>query len=375
MPWKVRSLMSERLKFCKLAEQGLSITALCKYFEISRQTGYKWLRRYKSGGLAALEDKSRRPHTVRNKTSSATVQAIVEVRKKYAYWGARKLSAILRRERPDIVVPSLSTINRILRDEGLLKRREASVDLSTGSFERTVANELWQMDLKGPIQLQDGSTAYLSGLIDDYSRYVLDIRALPTRHASGVIASWLSAVKTYGLPKSVLTDHGVQFRAVDEQTSAFSILLLACGVGHTQGRVKHPQTQGKIERTWRTINTECLRGKQFGSLHRLQSQLDTWRDHYNHYRPHQSLGDAVPASRYVKSERPYIEPDRYQRIGERDSEYRMVNGRGRFSLGGKRYLAGWGLSGWIVEIRPIGSGIWRVYFRGHFIREIALTNV
>lgn len=123
-------------------------------------------------------------------------------------------------------------------------------------------------------------------------------------------------------------------RMVDEASSAFRVHLWACGVRHTQGRIAHPQTQGKIERFWRTLNTEVLRCHGYDDLTSWQSCFEEWRYIYNHIRPHQELGDEPPVSRYRSSERIYAEPDRRERIGESGSQYRCVTTRGQISLGG-----------------------------------------
>ena len=64
MPWQTPSLMSQRYEFVLLASvAGANIRELCRRFGISAKTGYKWLGRYRSGGQAALADRSRRPRT------------------------------------------------------------------------------------------------------------------------------------------------------------------------------------------------------------------------------------------------------------------------------------------------------------------------
>src|SRR6266581_483163 len=64
MPWRETSAMDERLRFVQdVHRPGWSIAELCRRYEVSRKTGYKWLRAYARDGPAALADGSHRPHT------------------------------------------------------------------------------------------------------------------------------------------------------------------------------------------------------------------------------------------------------------------------------------------------------------------------
>ena len=182
------------------------------------------------------------------------------------------------------------------------------------------------------------------------------------------------AVGRFGLPRQTLTDHGAQFRMEDHATSAFRTYLWACGVQHTQGRVAHPQTQGKIERFWSTFQTELtprLKQAKPETWERLTKQ---WLIQYNTLRPHESLDDMTPASRYRLSERTYVEPDRRDRIGRPESIYRRVSPCGTISLGGQRLMIGRGLAYWTVEARPLGNGCWHIYYRNHFLRGFLLSK-
>lgn len=376
MPWRVSSIMSQRIEFCILAsETGANISVLCKAFGISRQTGYKWLKRFNDHGMDGLRDRSRRPHCSPLRADASVEAAVIALRHKYPFWGPRKLHRLLRDKLSAAQLPSIATIARILKRNGLIDVPEAPpVWPAVGRFERPCPNDLWQMDLKGPLRLPDGCKIYPVGVLDDHSRYLVGLRMIADATEGSVLDCWIAAASDYGLPAATLTDHGAQFRMVDEESSAFRVHLWACGVRHTQGRIAHPQTQGKIERFWRTLNTEVLRCHSYGDLTSWQSCFEEWRYVYNHIRPHQELGDEPPVSRYRSSERTYAEPDRRERIGKSGSQYRCVTTRGQISLGGKRFNIGRGYAGWTVEARPLGDGCWHIYFRDKFVRELILTK-
>jgi len=376
MAWKVESIMSQRHEFCKLAcEPGSNISALCQQFQITRRTGYKWLRRYREEGADGLWDRSHRPHLSPDRTDAAVEAQVVALRLNYPYWGPRKLHRLMKDRLAKDQLPAIATVARILKRNGLIETPAPKlVWPAVGRFEHPYPNDLWQMDLKAPIRLPDRQKIYPVGLLDDHSRYLLGLWMMPDCRDDGIIKCWLDASCQHGFPKRTLTDHGVQFRGEDNATSAFRTMLWACGVAHTQGRVAHPQTQGKIERFWKTLKTEVLTRYEYKDRASWQKCFDEWRNQYNHIRPHQELGDEPPASRYQFSERPFVAPDRRQQVGFPNSIYRSVNSRGYISLGGYLTMVGRGLTGWTVEVRPLGTGCWHVYFRHHFMREILLTK-
>ncbi len=81
MPWKERSVVQERQSFIMAwMAEGISVTELCKTFGISWTLGYIYIRRYLNDGLQGLEELSRAPRRVWNKTS-ASVEKIVDIRK------------------------------------------------------------------------------------------------------------------------------------------------------------------------------------------------------------------------------------------------------------------------------------------------------
>lgn len=376
MPWRVDTLQSIRQSFCeRVLSSGESVSSICRSFGISRKTGYKWLRRHRIAGAAGLSDRRRKPHHSPNR-SSAVVEALVKgVKEEHPYWGPRKIHWLLYQDNPDAERVAISTVGRILARHGMVTPREEPVEHPTVSrFERSEPNELWQMDLKMAMRLPDGTRRYVVGILDDHSRYVLGLWWLPDISDSSVLACWIDAARRCGLPSQTLTDHGAQFRMEDHTTSAFRVYLWACGVQHIQGRIRHPQTQGKIERFWGTFQRELTPQLKLVDSSQWAEMTKRWLRQYNTGRPHESLGDRPPVSRFRNSDRNYEEPDRNATIGQDGSLYRRVSPDGRINLGGQRLMIGRGLAQWIVEVRSMGNGCWHVYFRHHFIREFILTK-
>ena len=99
-----------------------TMTALCADYQISRKTGYKWLERHATSGLAGLHDRSSRPHHSPAATDAAVVAALVAVRQRHPRWGAKKLLAVARRQDRDAAWPSQSTVCDLLKARGLVVR-------------------------------------------------------------------------------------------------------------------------------------------------------------------------------------------------------------------------------------------------------------
>src|SRR5580658_1578144 len=117
MPWNTPSTMSLRFEFVSLAQhENANVSELCRRFGISRETGYKWLGRYREAGREGLEDRSRRPQHSPQRTGETIRKRLLELRMEHPAWGPRKL----RRRLEDLGVkglPAPSAIARLLRRE------------------------------------------------------------------------------------------------------------------------------------------------------------------------------------------------------------------------------------------------------------------
>src|SRR5215475_14343217 len=125
MPWRERRKMSLKIDFVERATKpGVRMSVLCRQFGISRETGYKWLNRLKRDGYAGLDEQSRRPRSSPLATAEEIVLAILRAREAHPRWGQEKLHQLLRRSFAG-ATPSESTIARILRRFGQVRRRRA----------------------------------------------------------------------------------------------------------------------------------------------------------------------------------------------------------------------------------------------------------
>ena len=121
MPWTENSIFEARRNFVLLALSPKSnIRRLCRQFNISPNTGYQTLARYRAEGENGLRDRSRAPHRRPSRSSKATEQAVLSVRADHPRWGGRKIASHLKFLRA-AVVPAPSTITAILARNGRLK--------------------------------------------------------------------------------------------------------------------------------------------------------------------------------------------------------------------------------------------------------------
>ena len=292
-----------RREFVLAAEGCNNFSALCREFEITRKTGKKWCERYKND--QSLSDQSRRPHTVANKTPPDIESLIVTERINNPGWGAKTIRKVLANE-GHTGLPCDKTVNNILNRYGLISEEESLKHQPFTRFEKDHCNEMWQTDFKGEFRTADNQYCYPLDILDDHSRYLIKISAYPyTKNV--VISTFKAAFEEYGMPDAILSDNGAQFAGFKHGYTQFEKWLMDHDVLPIHGRIKHPQTQGKIERFHRTMKSELLNHHTFANCEEANAALNEWRIKYNEVRPHQALGMKCPVEVYHPSSRKYTD--------------------------------------------------------------------
>lgn len=375
MPWKEETTMSMKARFVAMAlQKTVSITELCREFNISRECGYKWLRRYQKMGEDGLKEKSRRPHSSPSKTPILTETMILEVRKRHHAWGARKIHAYLR-QHGFTDLPDPSTITRILHRHGKITEEESQKRKAFIRFEHALPNQLWQMDFKGHFAMTNGRCNPLT-ILDDCSRYSLALKACENQKEVVVRAILIEVFREYGLPEKITADNGSPWgngRATHGYTN-LEVWMIRLGIDITHSRPFHPQTQGKDERFHRTLKEELLKGREFTDLEDAQRHFDQWRKCYNEKRPHEAIGMLPPMAKYIPSIRPY--PERLPGIEyDSGSIVRKVQKTGEISYGGDRYFISESMREMYVKLLETErKGIIAVYLCTKKVKEIDLIN-
>lgn len=303
MPWECRTVEDQRKEFAQAAMCCSNFSALCREFGIDRHTGYKWKERYQAN--QPLIDRSRRPHTTPNRTPEEVERLVLAVRANNPGWGARTIRNVLLREGHKNI-PCAKTVNNILNRYGCISPEESLKHQPFTRFEKELCNQMWQADFKGEFRMADDHYCYPLDIIDDHSRFALKVTPRLST-ANVVIPVFTEAFREYGLPNSVLSDNGAQFAGFKKGYTQFERWLMDLDILPIHGRIKHPQTQGKIERFHRTMKHELLNHTSIADIEDAVRKLDTWRDKYNNVRPHEALGMKTPAEVYEPSKRQYIE--------------------------------------------------------------------
>jgi transposase InsO family protein len=273
-----------------------NVSATCRYFGITRQAFYKWLRRYEEHGLEGLRERSRRPHTSPSATKTEIVGKIIYLREHY-HFGPHKISMYLKRYHDVQISPS--GVWRIL------KRLEMSRLPASQRYKRHV--ERWkryekplpghriQIDVKFIAPIRRSRTKhYQFTAIDDCTR-IRVLRIYDRLNQQSAIRFLDYVLEKLPFKAEVIqTDNGAEFG------SQFHYHVLDRGIGHVYIKPATPRLNGKVERSHRIDAEEFYRmlgGVVIDDTELFNDKLQEWEDFYNFNRPHGALGGQTPYER------------------------------------------------------------------------------
>lgn len=250
MALKAVSMAELRLEVLLAAERnGESVSEVCRRYGISRQTYYRYRRRFLGG--EELGDRSRRPQRSPGQIDVELEEMICRMRRAHPRWGARRIRAELGRV--GVAAPAISTIHQVLRRNHLVADQPPRKPKALRRFERDISNELWQIDAT-EVVLVDQTKSYVFDLLDDHSRYLLAAIVAPGPTGEAAWDCFEDAASRYGLPTQVLSDNGLCFTGrLHGMQVDFERSLSELGVQLINARPYHPQTVGKLERFHRTL--------------------------------------------------------------------------------------------------------------------------
>ena len=285
-----KSVVEGRLSLCEAAaEHGLS-----------RQTAAKWVGRYRELGVAGLEDRSSRPHRLRQPTSVELVARVEALRRER--WSGYRIALQTGLSR--------STVSRILGRLKLSRIRDLEPKLPVQRYEHALPGDLLHLDIKklGRIErpshrvtgdrrdsVQGAGWEYVHVAIDDHSRIAFS--AIYPDETQASVLAFLDAALTYyarlGICfKAILTDNGPAYRS-----RAMAVACKTLGLKHRFTRPYTPRTNGKAERFIQTALREWAYVRSYGNSNERSQELRPWLHQYNWHRPHSSLGLSPPISR------------------------------------------------------------------------------
>lgn len=350
------------------------VTVLCAELGISRQTFYKYRRRWRSEGPAGLVERSRSPKRSPQLMPAGLEDEIVRLRKDLPLDnGAQSIAYALHRQARWDPVPSVSAIHRALRRRGMVvpepsKRPRSAVK----RFAWPRPNDAWQIDATR-WALVDNTVVWVMDIIDDHSRLLVASQACTGPTSEAAWDAFTTGCGRWGVPAHVMSDNGTCFTARFSKvggTAPFERDLAALGVRHILSSPSHPQTCGKIERQHKTLKTWLTRQEPASGLAQLQDQLDAWTGFYNQ-RPHHSLNGASPHETWHATAPAQPGPA----IGpEPEAALRTVGASGTFGWDGHAIGLGQDRAGTTILVTSRGDDLAVFDPNGYLIRRLTLDR-
>jgi hypothetical protein len=230
------------------------------------------------------------------------------------------------------------------------------------------------MDFKGQYPVAGGQWCFPLSVLDDHSRYAIGLFAMTGTAGAPVCAALRGCFERYGLPLAMLVDHGTPWwnTSNGHGLTTFSVALIAQGIDLIYSGVRHPQTQGKVERFHRTLGRRLRQWGVPAELTGFPAVLRRFRHEYNHVRPHEATQLRPPATCYTASPRRYV-ADPPPWVYPAGLNVRRVDHAGCISEAGRRYFVCQALATHGVGCQRFDQRL-LVRFRHLYIREIDLQT-
>ena len=279
-----------RAKLMALHQQGVPLTTLSADFGIAREVLGRWWARYQTDDLAGLAPHSRRPHTSPARVAPRVEQRILRLR-------GQRLSAVRIAHTLGI---GHSTVQRVLTRHGQ-NQLPRPPRTTPRRYEKQRPGELVHIDLKYLPALRDARNDFEFAAVDDFSREaVVSIHTDATSVTAATFLEHVAASLPYAI-EAVLTDNAFVFTMRHalhhDRLTRFQQVCAALGIRHYLLRPYAPQSNGKVERFFRTIDDECLHVRPLFTFKARSRAVDDFVWYYNHERPHLSLGGMTPIDR------------------------------------------------------------------------------
>jgi len=374
MPWIETCVMEERIKFITNVLEGTySMSELCSYYEISRKTGYKWLDRYRQGGLRDLCDRSRAPHNHPHEMSSQVKDSILAIKKRFPKWGARKIRARLERVHSGwAYYPAISTIGLFLKKHGLTcpgKRRHKCTPSESPLTDGRYSNHVWCADFKGHFKTGDGNRCNPLTISDHCSRYLLCCHHLDRMSYNLTKMQFERIFREYGLPEVIRTDNGTPFASTGlSGLSRLSYWWIRIGIHPERIKPGHPEQNGRHERMHKTLKAYTAMPPA-NNIRYQQKLFDNFRQEYNEQRPHEALEMHTPSEHYSSSRRPY--PSCLPQMSYPDHmRVTRVQMHGDITHEGRRIFVSQALCDEYVGIEQIDDDMSLLWYCGYLLGQI-----
>ena len=295
--------VAKKLEAVRALQRGLKAEEVSALTGMCESVVYRCRKRYKEAGVEGLRrggPSGNAKASRRAPKTAAAEQVVSQLGPLPEGTGVGKVQGLLYRM--GFLKVSRGTVERVIKRQKPAPkpraRRKRNKPPQVRHFERARPNELWQTDIM-TFMLRGQYRIYLIGFMDDNSRFMVGWGLFRRQTTSNVLEVFRAAIEKRGLPKEVLSDNGRQYYTWRGK-SQFTVMLTKLGIAHIRSRPYHPQTCGKIESFWRNLWQECLSQVPLSSFEEAQAKIGEYIEHYNYKRPHQGIGNMMPADRYFQ---------------------------------------------------------------------------
>ena len=317
---------SEKLEIIRLVERSSRPAKwTLDKLDIPKSTFYRWYDRYLEGGADALADRAPMPRVVWNRIPDTIRHELLNMALEHSELSPRELAVRFTDTQGYFV--SESSVYRLLKSHDLITSPAFIVMKAASEFkDKTIAiNQMWQTDFTY-FKIVGWGWMYLSTVLDDFSRYIISWKLCTTMKTSDVTDTLNMALVASGCDQAnvvhkprLLSDNGASYISGE-----LADYIKDNRMSHVRGAPYHPQTQGKIERWHQTLKNRILLENYFlpGDL---ECQIESFVEHYNHDRYHESLNNVTPADVYFGRAQSIL--NRRERIKKQTIEHRRLQYR------------------------------------------------
>lgn len=379
MTWRTLTMLDERLNFINRVFSSNNLrhtfSELCDEFGISPKTGYKWIGRFKQNGTEGLKDLSKAPHTQTCKISTLIEEEIVRVRTEFPQWGPKKIRIELIQTLNDICVPSEGSIGNILKKHSLSRPRNYRRHVAQTSplMHCLEPNDVWMYDFKGWFKTGDDKICEPLTITDGFSRYLIKCQHMNRKRTQDVWEVLKDAFNEYGLPKKIRSDNGPPFATTGVgRLSPLAIKLIKIGVVPEWIEPGCPEQNGRHERMHLTLKNETAKPPA-ATLTLQIYKMEQFQKYFNFRRPHEALGQVVPAAIYIASNRKW--DGKFTDVKYTpEYEVRRVCKGGSIGWKGIHYFLSESLYGELIGIKEIDIGIMGIFYGPIMLGVIDFTK-
>jgi len=297
-----------RFKVLQQAADARCVARTCRHFGISRNTFYKWRRRFAEHGVSGLCNRPGRPHRSPRAKPAEVIAKILYLRENY-HFGAGRIADYLKRFHQLSI--ATSSVHRILVRHGLgrlpANQKHRPHKQRWKRYEKPQPGHRLQVDVKFLERIPGTRRRlYQFTAIDDCTR--IRVLKIYDRCNQTTAIQFIDEVRRR-LPFRIMviqTDNGAEFQ------SHFHWHLEDLDIKHAYIRPRTPHLNGKVERSHRVDDQEFYqlldRGGVTDDIHLFNTKLREWEDYYNYHRPHGALDGQTPYERLLAKTRAGASP-------------------------------------------------------------------